>query len=58
MIKGRMNRAMHREILDNNLQRSVEKMSLSGAWQFQHDNNPNHPAKETQKWLGIKDSML
>ena len=53
-----MNGAMHREILDNNLQRSVEKMSLSGGWRFQHDNNPNHPAKETQKWLGIKDSLL
>ena len=53
-----MNGAMHREILDNNLQRFVEKMSLSGDWRFLHDNNPSHTAKESQTWLGVKDLML
>ena len=47
IIEGRMNGAMHREILDNNLQRFVDEMPLSGGWRFLHDNNPNHTTKET-----------
>lgn len=51
IIEGRMNGALYRGILDNNLQRSVEKMGLSGDWRFQQDNDPKHTAKETQKWF-------
>ena len=51
---GRMNGAMYRGILDNNLERSVEKMGMSGGWRFQQDNDPKHTAKETQKWFRVK----
>ena len=53
IIEGRMNGAMNRGILDNNLERSVEKMGISGGWRFQQDNDPKHTAKETQKWFRV-----
>jgi hypothetical protein len=44
-IKGKMNGAKNREILDENL---LQRFT------FQQDNNPKHAAKTTQEWLRDK----
>ena len=52
-IEGRMNGAMYREILGNNLLPSVRALKMVG-WVFQHDNDPKHTAKATKEWLKKK----
>ena len=51
IIKERMNSAIYREILEENLFESVEMLNLGQDWIFQQDNDPKHSAKLTQKWL-------
>lgn len=51
IIKERMNSAIYREILEENLFESVEMLNLGQDWIFQQDNDPKHRAKLTQKWL-------
>ena len=53
-IKGRMNRAMHWEILADNLLPSVRALKMGRGWVFQHDNDPKHMAKATKEWLKKK----
>ena len=53
-IKGRMNRAMYREILGDNLLPSVRGLNMGRGWVFQHDNDPKHMAKATKEWLKKK----
>ena len=50
-IEGRMNGAMYREILGDNLLPSV---TVGRGWFFQHDNDPKHTAKATKEWLKNK----
>ena len=50
-IEGRMNGAMYREILGDNLLPSVRALKIGCGWVFQHDNDPRHAAKETKEWL-------
>ena len=50
-IEGRMNGAMYREILGNNLLPSVRALKIGRGWVFQHDNDPKHTAKATKEWL-------
>ena len=41
----------YREILENNLLKSVEKLGMSHDWIFQHDNDPKHRAAIVANWL-------
>jgi hypothetical protein len=49
-----MNRAKHREILNENLLQSTHDLRLGRRFPFQQDNNPKHTAKTTQVWLREK----
>ncbi|KAK6320657.1 hypothetical protein J4Q44_G00097640 [Coregonus suidteri] len=50
-IEGRMDGAMYREILANNLLPSVRALKMGRGWVFQHDNDPKHTARATKEWL-------
>ena len=51
-IDGIMNGEMYRDIINNNLPltNKTRKFELENAI-FQHDNDPKHTAKVTQKWF-------
>lgn len=51
VIDGRMNGRMYREILEENLFKSVESLGHGRDFVFQDDNDPKHTAKLTKKWL-------
>ncbi|KAI4900940.1 hypothetical protein NFI96_002661 [Prochilodus magdalenae] len=53
-IVGRMDGAMYREILANNLLPSVRALKMGRGWVFQHDNDPKHTARATEEWLRRK----
>ncbi|KAK6296749.1 hypothetical protein J4Q44_G00328910 [Coregonus suidteri] len=53
-IEGRMDGAMYREILANNLLPSVRALKMGRGWVFQHDNDPKHKARATKEWLRKK----
>ena len=54
-IEGRMDGAMYREILANNLLPSVRALKMGCGWVFQHDNNPKHTTQHaTKEWLRKK----
>ncbi len=53
-IEGRMDGAMYREILGNNLLPSVRALKMGRGWVFQHDNDPKHTARATKEWLRKK----
>ncbi|XDV36075.1 hypothetical protein PO909_005924 [Leuciscus waleckii] len=52
--EGRMDGAMYREILANNLLPSVRALKMGRGWVFQHDNDPKHTARATKEWLRKK----
>ena len=54
-IKGKMNGAKYREILDENLLQSAQDLRLGRRFTFQQDKDPNHTAKTTQEWLWDKE---
>uniref|UniRef100_A0AAY5KXD9 Tc1-like transposase DDE domain-containing protein n=1 Tax=Esox lucius TaxID=8010 RepID=A0AAY5KXD9_ESOLU len=54
LIEGRMDGAMYREILANNLLPSVRALKMGRAWVFQHDNVLKHTARATKEWLRKK----
>ncbi|KAI4902934.1 hypothetical protein NFI96_003306 [Prochilodus magdalenae] len=53
-IVGRMDGAMYREVLANNLLPSVRALKMGRGWVFQHDNDPKHTARATKEWLRRK----
>uniref|UniRef100_A0AAY5L7N1 Transposase Tc1-like domain-containing protein n=1 Tax=Esox lucius TaxID=8010 RepID=A0AAY5L7N1_ESOLU len=53
-IEGRMDSAMYREILANNLLPSVRALKMGHGWVFQHVNDPKHTARATKEWLRKK----
>ncbi len=56
-IEGRMDGAMYREILANNLLPSVRALKMGRRWVFQRDNDPKHTATVcplTKEWLRMK----
>uniref|UniRef100_A0AAQ4QG94 Tc1-like transposase DDE domain-containing protein n=1 Tax=Gasterosteus aculeatus aculeatus TaxID=481459 RepID=A0AAQ4QG94_GASAC len=50
-IEGKMNAAMYRDILDENMLQSALDLRLGRRFIFQQDNDPKHTAKITKKWL-------
>ncbi|KAJ4922023.1 hypothetical protein JOQ06_004042 [Pogonophryne albipinna] len=52
--KERMNGAMYREILSDNLLPSARALKMKRGWVFQHDNDPKHTARATKEWLRKK----
>ena len=50
-VSRRINGAMYREILGDNLLPSVRALRMGRGWIFQHDNDPKHTAKATKDWL-------
>jgi hypothetical protein len=48
-IKGKMNGAKYREILDEN-----QDLRLGQRFTLQQDNDPKHTAKTMQEWLRVK----
>ncbi len=53
-VKERMNGAMYREILSENLLPSARALKMKRGWVFQHDNDPKHTARATKEWLRKK----
>ncbi|KAJ4938702.1 hypothetical protein JOQ06_003311 [Pogonophryne albipinna] len=53
-IKGKINAAMYREILDENLLQSALALRLGRRFTLQQDNDPKHTAKITKEWLQDK----
>ena len=56
-IDGNMTAESYREILENDLLKSVEKLGISHDWIFRHDNDPKHRAVIVANWLnrnGVK----
>ena len=53
-IKGKMDAAVYREILADNLLLSARTLKMGHGWVFQHDNDPKHTAKATKEWLKKK----
>ncbi|KAK3543914.1 hypothetical protein QTP70_031165 [Hemibagrus guttatus] len=53
-VKERMNGAMYREILSENLLPSARALKMKRGWVFQHDNGPKHTARATKEWLRKK----
>ncbi|KAI4872913.1 hypothetical protein NFI96_005295 [Prochilodus magdalenae] len=53
-INGRMDGAMYRKILSDNLLPSTRTLKMGRGWVFQHDNDPKHTAKATKEWLKKK----
>jgi len=52
--EGRMNGAMYREILSQNLLPSVRALKMKRGWIFQHDYDPKHTTWATKEWLRKK----
>ncbi|KAJ4942049.1 hypothetical protein JOQ06_011919 [Pogonophryne albipinna] len=53
-VKERMNGAMYREILSDDLLPSAKALKMKRGWVFQHDNDPKHTARATKEWLRKK----
>ncbi len=53
-VKERMNGAMYREILSENLLPSARALKMKRGWVFQHNNDPKHTARATKEWLRKK----
>lgn len=51
IIRGKMNAVMYRDILNENLLKSVDSFQFENGWVFQQDNDPKHTAKLTKKWF-------
>lgn len=49
--EGRMDGAMDRGILGNNLLPSVRALRMGHGWVFQGDNDPKHTAEAAKEWL-------
>ena len=50
-IEGKMNAAMYRDILEENLLQSALDLRLGRWFIFQQDNDPKHTAKISKEWL-------
>ncbi|KAK3557494.1 hypothetical protein QTP70_028315, partial [Hemibagrus guttatus] len=50
-MEGKMNAAMYRDILDEDLLQSALDLRLGRRFIFQQDNDPKHTAKITKEWL-------
>uniref|UniRef100_A0AAQ4NQU8 Transposase Tc1-like domain-containing protein n=1 Tax=Gasterosteus aculeatus aculeatus TaxID=481459 RepID=A0AAQ4NQU8_GASAC len=50
-IEGKMNAAMYRDLLDENMLQSALDLRLGRRFIFQQDNDPKHTAKITKEWL-------
>ena len=50
-IEGKLNAAMYRDILDENLLQSALDLRLGKRFIFQQGNAPKHTAKITKEWL-------
>ncbi len=50
-VKERMNGAMYREILSENLLPSARALKMKRGWVFQHDIDPKHTTRATKEWL-------
>ena len=50
-IKGKMNGAKYREILDENLLQSAQDLTLRQRFTIQQDSDPRHTVKTMQEWL-------
>ncbi len=50
-VKERMNGAMYRDILSENLLPSARALKMKRGWVFQLDNDPKHTARSTKEWL-------
>ncbi len=53
-VKERMNGAMYREILSENLLPSARALKMKRGWVFQHDNDPKHTVRATKEWVRKK----
>uniref|UniRef100_A0A672RX53 SP110 nuclear body protein, tandem duplicate 2 n=1 Tax=Sinocyclocheilus grahami TaxID=75366 RepID=A0A672RX53_SINGR len=51
-LNERMNGAMYREILSENLLPSARALKMKRGWVFQHDNDPKHTARATKECRG------
>ena len=54
IIEGKMNGAMYRGILNDEILLSVNDLKLRRGWTFQQDNDPKHTAEDTALWFQRK----
>ena len=50
-VEGKLNAAIHRDILHDKLLQSALDLGLGPRFIFQQDNDPKHTAKITKQWL-------
>ncbi|EDW25687.1 GL18369 [Drosophila persimilis] len=50
-VEGNMDRFQYKKILEENLETSVDTLSLGSSWIFQQDNDPKHTAHVVRDWL-------
>ena len=48
-VKGKMNGAIYREILSQNLLPSVKALKMQYGWLLQRDNDPKHTTQATKE---------
>ena len=53
-IKGKMNGAKYKDILDEKLLQSAQDLRLGRRFTFQQANDPKHTGKTMQEWLRDK----
>ncbi len=51
-IRGTMNAALYKEILEENLLQSARQLCLCQGFIYQQDNDPKHTAKVIKAWFG------
>lgn len=50
-IDGRMDQHVYKNILEQNLMSSADKLGLESDFVFQQDNDPKHTARSVQQWM-------
>ncbi len=56
-VKERMNGAMYREILSENLLPSARALKMKRGWVFQHDNDPKHKHFKVLEWPSLSPDL-
>ena len=53
-LEGRMDSTQYQDILEANVQRSVQTLKSKRGWEFQQTNDPKHTSKSTTKYIQVR----